>query len=164
MRLFELSFLAKTRNPQVCVYSSCHSWRRPGIHRYASIRVVIPGEDQESSGMRLIELIGVRKALASLPSEPCVRFSRTRLSSRWFPHRDWLATHRASFPACQFRFVFVFPVSHLVSRWCHNILTLLTDTTMVKSPSCAKKRSPLTPLPRAANIRSIHIVVSTHLQ
>ena len=84
--------------------------------------------------------IGVRKALASLPSEPCVRFSRTRLSSRWFPHRDWLATHRASFPACQFRFVFVFPVSHLVSRWCHNILTLLTDTTMVKSPSCAKKR------------------------
>ena len=55
------------------------------------------------------------------------------------------------------------PVSQ-VSRWCHNILTLLTDTTMVKSPSCAKKRSPLTPLPRAANIRSIHIVVSTHLQ
>src|SRR5439155_18610777 len=27
----------------------------------------------------------------SPPSEPCVRFSRTRLSSRWFPHRDWLA-------------------------------------------------------------------------
>ena len=26
----------------------------------------------------------------SPPSEPCVRFSRTRLSSRWFPHRDWL--------------------------------------------------------------------------
>ncbi len=25
------------------------------------------------------------------PSEPCVRFSRTRLSSRWFQHRDWLA-------------------------------------------------------------------------
>ena len=117
----------------------------------------------ESSYLRET-LIGVRKALASLPSEPCVRFSRTRLSSRWFPHRDWLATHRASFPACQFRFVFVFPVSHLVSRWCHNILTMLTDTTMVKSPSCAKKRSPLTPLPRAANIRSIHIVVSTHLQ
>ena len=123
--------------------------------------------DQESRGIRnqeTLSVIGVRKALASLPSEPCVRFSRTRLSSRWFPHRDWLATHRASFPACQFRFVFVFPVSHLVSRWCHNILTLLTDTTMVKSPSCAKKRSPLTPLPRAANIRSIHIVVSTHLQ
>ena len=27
----------------------------------------------------------------SPPSEPCWRFSRTRLSSRWFPHRDWLA-------------------------------------------------------------------------
>ena len=27
----------------------------------------------------------------SPPSEPCMRFSRTRLSSRWFPHRDWRA-------------------------------------------------------------------------
>ena len=33
----------------------------------------------------------VGKALASPPSEPCVRFSRTRLSSRQFPHRDGLA-------------------------------------------------------------------------
>ena len=33
-----------------------------------------------------------RKGLSpSPPSEPCWRFSRTRLSSRWFPHRDWLA-------------------------------------------------------------------------
>ena len=33
-----------------------------------------------------------REGLASSPpSEPCVRFSRTRLSSWWFPHRDWLA-------------------------------------------------------------------------
>ena len=30
-----------------------------------------------------------RKGLSpSPPSEPCRRFSRTRLSSRWFPHRD----------------------------------------------------------------------------
>ena len=28
----------------------------------------------------------------SPPSEPCVRFSRTRLSSRWFQHRGWLAS------------------------------------------------------------------------
>jgi len=35
--------------------------------------------------------IGVGKARASPPSEPCGRFSRTRLSSRQFPHRDRLA-------------------------------------------------------------------------
>src|SRR5262249_16583184 len=36
-----------------------------------------------------------RKGLSpSPPSEPCWRFSRTRLSSRWFPHRDWLACTR----------------------------------------------------------------------
>jgi hypothetical protein len=30
-----------------------------------------------------------RKGLSpSPPSEPCRRFSRTRLSSRWLPHRD----------------------------------------------------------------------------
>jgi hypothetical protein len=39
--------------------------------------------------------IGVGKAFASPPSEPCVRFSRTRLSSRWFPHRECLAAVRA---------------------------------------------------------------------
>jgi hypothetical protein len=38
-----------------------------------------------------IYLIGVGKGLPSPPSEPCMRFSRTRLSSRWFPHRDWRA-------------------------------------------------------------------------
>ena len=59
MRLIELSFLAKTRNPPLCLSSSYHSWRRPEIHRihrFASHRVVIPGEDQESTGLRLIEL------------------------------------------------------------------------------------------------------------
>jgi putative ABC transport system substrate-binding protein len=35
--------------------------------------------------------IGVGKVWASPPSEPCVRFSRTRLSSRWVPHRECLA-------------------------------------------------------------------------
>ena len=37
------------------------------------------------------KLIGVGKAFASPPSEPYVRFSRIRLSSRWFPHRESLA-------------------------------------------------------------------------
>ena len=35
--------------------------------------------------------IGVGKTYASPPSEPCVRFSRTRLSSWSSPHRDWLS-------------------------------------------------------------------------
>ena len=37
--------------------------------------------------------IGVGRAgcPAPPPSEPCMRISRTRLSSRWFQHRDWLA-------------------------------------------------------------------------
>ena len=39
-------------------------------------------------------VIGVGKALASPPSEPCWRFSRTRLSSCWFPHRGCLARYR----------------------------------------------------------------------
>src|SRR5437867_3069272 len=30
---------------------------------------------------------GRERLSPSPPSEPCVRFSRTRLSSRWFPHR-----------------------------------------------------------------------------
>jgi hypothetical protein len=32
-----------------------------------------------------------REGATSPPSEPCERFSRTRLSSRWFPHRECLA-------------------------------------------------------------------------
>ena len=39
---------------------------------------------------------GRKRLSPSPPSEPCVRFSRTRLSSRWFPHRDWLANVWAS--------------------------------------------------------------------
>jgi len=31
----------------------------------------------------------------SPPSEPCGRFSRTRLSSRWFPHRGLRAARQA---------------------------------------------------------------------
>ena len=40
--------------------------------------------------------IGVGMALATPPSEPCRRFSRTRLSGRWFPHRDRLADCQAA--------------------------------------------------------------------
>ena len=39
-------------------------------------------------------MIGVGKAFASPPSAPCWRFSRTRLSSRWFPHRGCLARYQ----------------------------------------------------------------------
>src|SRR5580698_7879154 len=42
-----------------------------------------------------VTTIGVGRAFAPPPSEPCVRFSRTRLSSRWFPHRGCLAPIRA---------------------------------------------------------------------
>ncbi len=52
-------------------------------------------------------------------------------------------------PVCQFRFVFVFPVFHLVSRWCHNILTLLPNKTPLRyyqgsdsSTSHQRQRSP----------------------
>jgi hypothetical protein len=42
--------------------------------------------------------IGVGKGEApSPPSEPCMRFSRTRLSSWWFPHRDWRARTKAAY-------------------------------------------------------------------
>ena len=39
---------------------------------------------------------GRERLSPSPPSEPCVRFSRTRLSRLWFPHRGWLADIRAS--------------------------------------------------------------------
>jgi hypothetical protein len=42
------------------------------------------------------EMIGVGKAFGILPSEPYRRFSRIRLSSRWFPdHRGCLACRQA---------------------------------------------------------------------
>ena len=40
-------------------------------------------------------MIGVGMAFATPPPEPCGRFSRTRLSSWWFPHRDCLADCQA---------------------------------------------------------------------
>ena len=40
-------------------------------------------------------VIGVGKELPSPPSEPYGRFSRIRLSSRWFPHREGLAVSQA---------------------------------------------------------------------
>src|ERR1700677_1604832 len=49
---------------------------------------------KQSGGRVMWPLIGVGKAFASPPSEPCWRFSRTRLSSCWFPHRGRLARYR----------------------------------------------------------------------
>jgi hypothetical protein len=69
----------------------------------------------------------------SPPSEPCVRFSRTRLSGRWFPHRDWLAN---------------------------------TWIALVVNNPCVRKGisylPPMTPLPSAANMRSLHCEACTH--
>ena len=106
--LKDMSFLAQTRNPVcLCALAPVIGYQLSVISSLTSHlcvwpESVIPGPDQESRVSK--KVIGVRKAFASLPSEPCVRFSRTRLSSRWFPHRDWLATHRASFmvksPSC----------------------------------------------------------------
>jgi hypothetical protein len=61
---------------------------------------LLSGAERVTSGLQVEVLtpvsarIGVGKAFASPPSEPCVRFSRTRLSSRWFPHRECLALSR----------------------------------------------------------------------
>jgi len=73
----------------------------------------------------------------SPPSEPCVRFSRTRLSSQWFPHRDWLANNQA-------------PVS-CEKLQCSEICIWPTSDHLLT----------LTPLPSAANMRSIRFVRST---
>ena len=52
-------------------------------------------------------------------------------------------------PVCQLGFVFDFPVFHLVSPWCHNILILLPNTTPLRyyqssdsSTSHQRQRSP----------------------
>ncbi len=55
-------------------------------------------KDRGEIGWHLMSQIGVGKAFwASPPSEPYVRFSRIRLSSRWFPHRGRLALFRTVF-------------------------------------------------------------------
>src|ERR1700678_1246869 len=78
-------------------------------------------------------VIGVGKAFASPPSEPYVRFSRIRLSSRWFPHREWLARSRPVF-------------------W-------VNSPGLAKEAL----RPPLTPLPSADTMQSVQIVASTHV-
>src|SRR5712692_4455993 len=77
--------------------------------------------------------IGVGKALASPPSEPCRRFSRTRLSSQWLLHRDWLA-----------------------SAWARSIMKSPCAAKKAISLSPA-----WTPLSSAANIRLDHPAAST---
>src|SRR5215471_5342485 len=69
----------------------------------AYVRKPITIEDYKKSRLisdpiRLFDCDRGRKRLSpSPPSEPCVRFSRTRLSSQWFPHRDWLASFQAAY-------------------------------------------------------------------
>jgi hypothetical protein len=78
-----------------------------------------------------LEMIGVGKGRPSPPSEPCVRFSRTRLSGRLLPHRDGLAS-RSSMPGDRLR----------------------------ASAGDARRRR-VDPVTRAANIRSVHTDDST---
>ncbi len=54
---------------RVVIPSSCHCWRRPGIHRYTSHRIVIAGADQESTAMPLIELSLHRVVIAGADQE-----------------------------------------------------------------------------------------------
>src|SRR6516162_10671023 len=57
-----------------------------------------PQRGQSKAGSQKLAtgaLIGVGKAFASPPSEPYVRFSRIRLSSWQFPHRECLAARHA---------------------------------------------------------------------
>jgi hypothetical protein len=79
---------------------------------------------------------GRERLSPSPPSEPCVRFSRTRLSSRWFPLRDWLANTPATIngeqPLCRKEDINYMP--------------------------------PMTPLSSAANMRSLHSEAFTHDQ
>src|SRR5206468_12310965 len=77
---------------------------------------------------------GRERLSPSPPSEPCVRFSRTRLSSRWFPHRDWLA-----------------------NTW----IALMVNTTLCREKTLAICLL-MTPLSSAANMRSLHSEASTH--
>ena len=64
------------------------------FHRY--LLVLAGAVGKASLGDSLPPDRGRERLSPSPPSEPCVRFSRTRLSSQWFPHRDWLADIRAS--------------------------------------------------------------------
>ena len=95
-----------------------------------------PRTRESRFGLRPISLIGVGERLSpSPPSEPCVRFSRTRLSSRWFPHRDWLANT--------------------------GIAIMVNNPCARKSISYLPLMTPLT---SAANMRSLHFEASTHDQ
>ena len=53
--------------------------------------IVTSGAGPSVAAKKLTTDRGRERLSPSPPSEPCVQFSRTRLSSRWFPHRDWYA-------------------------------------------------------------------------
>jgi hypothetical protein len=74
-------------------------WRKSWISALAGMTCWYGGWRRtiRAKTVRISSPIGVGKGFPSPPSEPCVRFSRTRLSSRPFPHRDWQAKTWASF-------------------------------------------------------------------
>ena len=57
--------------------------------------LLVPGSENDTGSAAAADR-GREGLSPSPPSEPCVRFSRTRLSSWWFQHRDWLARAWAS--------------------------------------------------------------------
>jgi len=77
------------------------SYSRPHDEHVCERRTVAPSRTNERGDIapplsgyptRVTDADRGREGFApSPPSEPCVRFSRTRLSSRWFPHRERLA-------------------------------------------------------------------------
>lgn len=92
-----------------------------------------------------------REELApSPPSEPCERFSRTRLSGRWFPHRDWHATAWAS---CKVKS----PCSAKKAFGQHRWVWWLLPQPFFR----LYHWPPFTPFSRAANMRSVHTDAST---
>ena len=70
---------------------------RAGLQTAPWITVVLEARlrHDDTGARHKASRIGVGKAFASPPSEPDWRFSRIRLSSRWFLHRDCLATVQA---------------------------------------------------------------------
>ena len=87
-----------------------------------------------------------REGFPSPPSEPCVRFSRTRLSSWQFQHRDWHARAWAS--------VMVKSPRSAKKAFDQRICLFLFFFNHLP---------PLTPFSSAANMRSVQIEASTLL-
>ena len=95
------NFLQRKIRKDAAIFTDGFSIYRPLSQRFDLSQIVV------ENGQRATDIFPhVHRAIARLktwidrgrkgnnpspPSEPGMRFSRTRLSSRWFPHRDWRA-------------------------------------------------------------------------